>query len=81
VRGGHYTRTEDVRQEHGRNNSQWLALIEAALPEFSNAVAATKVTTPREILQALRASWRQIREREAKARHTEAVTLPSLVED
>lgn len=81
VRSGRYVKTDDARQEMGRVAARLMAVFESSLTEFANAVVASPPQTSRDALRTLRAAWRQIRVRQAKARGEEAAALPPLVED
>ncbi len=65
----------------GRVAARLMTVFEASLNEFANAVIATPPVTPRDALRTLRATWREIRVRQAKVASAEAVTLPPLVDD
>jgi hypothetical protein len=81
ARSGRYVLAEAARQETGRAVAGLLAVFEAALSEFANAVMAEKPATQRDALRTLRTAWRAIRIRAAKAKGAEAAGVPSLVEE
>jgi hypothetical protein len=81
ARSGHYVKAEDARQELGRVASKLMTLFESSLPEIANAIIAQPPASSQEALRLLRASWRSIRARNAKAISEEAVGLPALMED
>ena len=58
-----------------------MSVFEASLTEFAGAIMAEPPKTSRDALRTLRAAWRAIRIRQAKASGEEAVTMPSLLDD
>jgi hypothetical protein len=78
---GRYMLTADARQEMGGISSRLLALFDASLLEFANAVAAQPKISSKDVLRVLRSAWRDIRIRQAKMISAEAEALPPLVED
>jgi len=81
ARSGRYVKAEDARREMGRIAARLMTVFEASLSEFANAIIAAQPATPREASRLLRETWRQIRERQAKAIGDEALGLPVLEED
>jgi hypothetical protein len=75
LRSGSYVRAEDARQELGRVASRLVTLFEASLPELANAMAAKSSLSSRDALSVLRATWREIRIRNAKSTGAEAESL------
>ena len=75
ARSGRYIRADDARQELGRVASRLMTLFELSLPEFANAVAAKQPASSRDALSVLRATWREIRIRNAKTIGAEAEAL------
>jgi hypothetical protein len=78
---GTYMRADDARREMGRISSRMLTLFESSLPEFANAIAAQPPSSSREALRLLRATWRDIRARQAKSIMAEAEAMPALIQD
>jgi hypothetical protein len=78
---GTYMRSDDARQEMGRIASRMLTLFESSIVEFSNAIAAKTPISSHDALRLLRASWREIRIRQAKALSAEAAALPEMIDD
>jgi hypothetical protein len=78
---GTYMRADDARREMGRIAGRMLTLFESSLPEFANSIAANPPKTSREALRLLRATWRDIRVRQAKMINAEAEAMPALIED
>jgi hypothetical protein len=72
ARSGRYCLADEARQETGRAVAGLLAVFESALGEFANAVLADPPKTQRDALRVLRATWREIRIRQAKAKGAEA---------
>jgi hypothetical protein len=64
-RSGFYMETASARREIGRVAIKFIGLFEAALPEFADALSVKVQLPSREILDAMRETWRQIRVREA----------------
>ena len=81
ARSGRYVRAEDARQELGRVASRLMTLFEASLPEFANAVAAKPSASSRDALSVLRATWREIRIRNAKTIGAEAESISRFAPD
>jgi hypothetical protein len=81
ARSGRYILAEDARQEMGRIAGRMATLFEASLSEFAHAVTATAPSTPRDALLVLRASWREIRARQAQTLAAEATDMPATIED
>jgi hypothetical protein len=81
MRSGRYTLADAARQETGRALARVLAVFEAALGEFANAIVAERPATQRDALRTLRAAWRAVRARQAKATGAEASAMQALVED
>jgi hypothetical protein len=81
AQSGRYLLAADARQEMGRVAARLMATFEASFMEFANAVMASPPATSRDALRTLRATWRSIRVRQAKAAGAEAVALPPLVDD
>ena len=81
ARSGRYTKTDEARQEQGRVAARLMSVFEASLTEFAGAIMAEPPKTSRDALRTLRAAWRAIRIRQAKASGEEAVTMPSLLDD
>ena len=75
ARSGRYVRAEDARQELGRVALRLITLFESSLPEFANAMAAKPPASSRDALSVLRATWREIRIRDAKTIGAEAEVL------
>ena len=75
ARSGRYVRAEDARQELGRMASRLMTLFESRLPEFANAMVAKPPASSRDTLSVLRATWREIRIRNAKTIGAEAESL------
>lgn len=65
ARSGVYMETASARQEIGRVSIKFIGLFEAALPEFADALSVKVQLPSREILDAMRETWRRIRVREA----------------
>jgi DNA-binding transcriptional regulator YdaS (Cro superfamily) len=81
VRAGRYVLAEAARQETGRVAARLMPTFESSLTEFANALGAKPPGSSRETLRLLRATWRQIRVRQAKAAGEEATGMAALVED
>ena len=81
ARSGRYVLATDAKQEQGRVAARLMSVFEASLTEFANAIMGAPPATSRDALRTLRASWRAIRIRQAKASGEEAVALPPLLED
>jgi hypothetical protein len=81
ARSGRYVLAADAQRDMGRVAARLMTIFEASLSEFANAIIATPPATPREASRLLRETWRQIRERQAKAIGAEALVLPVLEED
>ena len=80
-RAGRYVRSDEARAELGRVSSRLLSLFDGSLTEFADAIAAQPADLSREILRTLRATWREIRTRQAKTIGTEAAALARLIEE
>jgi hypothetical protein len=81
LRSGRYVRADDARQGLGRVAARLMGLFEASFMEFANAIMASPPATSRDALRTLRAAWRTIRTRQAKAAGAEAVAMPPLIDD
>ncbi len=81
ARSGRYITTDDARQEMGRVAARLMSVFESSFSELANALAASPQKTSRDILRTLRATWREIRIRQAKARSEEAAALPPLIDE
>ena len=81
ARSRRYTLAEDAKQEMGRVAARLLAVFKSAFGEFANAMTAEKPQTQRDVVRTLRATWRQIRLREAKVKNEEAAAVPPLLDD
>jgi hypothetical protein len=81
IRSGRYVLADDARQEMGRIAARLMAVFESSFTEFANAMLATPPATSRDALRTLRATWRPIRVRQAKATGDEAAALPPLMDD
>jgi hypothetical protein len=81
ARSGRFVRADDARREAGRISGRLLTIFDAAIVEFSNAIAAAPPTSSRAALRLLRSTWRGIRVRQASAIGAEAQALPALLED
>jgi hypothetical protein len=81
LRSGRYVRADDARQELGRVASRLMAVFESSFTEFANVIMASPPATSRDALRTLRATWRAIRLRQAKAAGAEAIALPPMLDD
>lgn len=81
LRNGRYVLTETVRQELGRNQSRLLTLFDSTITEFVNALAASGVTSPREMTRVLRDTWHAIRTKAADEFAAEAQKVDPFVTD
>ena len=48
---------------------------------IANAIVASRAQTPRDVLRAMRSTWRDIRAQAAKAQGEEALALPPLIDE
>jgi hypothetical protein len=78
---GKYMLTSAARMEMGRIAGRMVTVFDSAIIEFANAIAAQPKITQRDILRVLRATWRDIRVRQAKMISADAESLPPLIED
>jgi hypothetical protein len=81
IRSGRYVVADDAKQELGRVAARLMATFEASFTEFANAIMSSPPTTSRDALRTLRAVWRSIRARQAKAVGEEAAALPLMLDD
>jgi hypothetical protein len=81
AQAGRYVLAADARQEMGRIAARLMASFETSFTEFANAIMASPPATSRDALRTLRATWRAIRARQAKAIGDEAAALPPLQDD
>lgn len=68
--------TADARQATGRQIAQVIARVEGALPEIASELAAQFKLPQRDVLHALRGSWRKIRKDAAIEARERAEPLP-----
>lgn len=80
-RRGQYTRTDDVRVALGQVANGMLNVFEGALSDFALAVAAKFEVPQRDVLHLLRAEFRTVREKAAKAASKSAGDAPAVVAD
>jgi hypothetical protein len=81
IRSGRYVLADDAKQEMGRVAARLMAVFESAFTEFANTILASPPATSRDAVRTLRATWRLIRVRQAKAAGDEAAALPLLLDD
>jgi hypothetical protein len=81
AQSGRYVLAADARQEMGRLGGRLMAVFESSFMEFATALMASPPATSRDALRTLRATWRAIRVRQAKAAGDEAAALPPLQDD
>ena len=80
-RAGAYVKAEDVRQQFGAVAARLLSTFEASFMPIANAIVASRAQTPRDVLRAMRSTWRDIRAQAAKAQGEEALALAPLVDE
>ena len=78
LRAGTYVKAEDVRQQFGAVAARMLSTFEASFMPIANAIVASRAQTPRDVLRAMRSTWREIRAQAAKAQGEEALALAAI---
>ncbi len=58
-----------------------LSTFEASFMPIANAIVASRAQTPRDVLRAMRSTWREVRAQAAKAQGQEALALPPLIDE
>jgi hypothetical protein len=81
LRAGAYVKAEDVRQQFGAVAARMLSTFEASFMPIANAIVASRAQTPRDVLRAMRSTWREVRAQAAKAQGEEALALPPLIDE
>jgi hypothetical protein len=81
ARAGRYTLADEARQAAGRAVARAMTIFESAMPEFATAIMAEKPATQRDAVRTLRATWRTVRLRAAKATGTNAASMPLVIDD
>jgi hypothetical protein len=81
AQSGRFVLAADARQEMGRIAGRLMSVFESSFSELANALLASPPATSRDALRTLRATWRSIRMRQAKAVGSEAAALPPLLDD
>jgi len=81
ARAGRYTLADEARQAAGRAVARAMTIFESAMPEFATAILAQKPASQRDVVRTLRATWRTVRLRAAKATGTEAASMPPVIDD
>jgi len=81
LRAGAYVRASDVRQQFGTIAARMLSTFEASFAPIANAIIASRAETPRDVLRAMRSTWRDFRAQAAKAQGEEVFALPPLIDE
>ena len=81
LRAGAYVKAADARQQFGAVAARMLSTFEASFMPIANAIVATRAQTPRDVLRAMRSTWREVRAQAAKAQGEEALVMPPLIDE
>ena len=81
MRAGVYVKAADARQQFGAVAARMLSTFEASFMPIANAIVASRAQTPRDVLRAIRSTWREVRAQAAKAQGEEALALPPLIDE
>jgi len=81
LRAGAYIKAADARQQFGAVAARMLSTFEASFTPIANAIVASRAQTPRDVLRAMRSTWREVRAQAAKAQGEEALALPPLLDE
>jgi len=81
LRAGVYVKAADARQQFGAVAARMLSTFEASFTPIANAIVASRAQTPRDVLRAMRSTWREVRAQAAKAQGEEALALPPLLDE
>jgi|SRR5271166_328224 len=81
LRAGAYVKAADVRQHLGNIAARLMSTFEASFMPIANAIVASRAQTPRDVLRAMRSTWREVRAQAAKAQGEEALALPPLIDE
>ncbi len=80
LRAGAYVKATDARQQFGNIAARMMSTFEASFVQIANAIVASRAQTPRDVLRAMRSTWREVRAQAAKAQGDEALALPSMID-
>ncbi len=80
LRAGAYVKATDARQQFGNIAARLMSTFEASFMPIANAIVASRAQTPRDVLRAMRSTWREVRAQAAKAQGEEALALPSILD-
>jgi len=81
LRAGVYVKAADARQQFGVVAARMLSTFEASFMPIANAIVASRAQTPRDVLRAMRSTWREVRAQAAKAQGEEALALAPLIDE
>jgi hypothetical protein len=81
LRAGVYVKASDARQQFGAVAARLLSTFEASFMPIANAIVASRAQTPRDVVRAIRSTWREVRAQAAKAQGEEAFGLPPLIDE
>jgi predicted transcriptional regulator len=80
LRAGAYVKAADARQQFGNIAARLMSTFEASFVLIANAIVASRAQTPRDILRAMRSTWREVRTQTAKTQGAEAFALPPMID-
>ena len=81
LRAGAYVKAADARQQFGAIAARMLSTFEASFMPIANAIVASRAQTPRDVLRAMRLTWREVRAQAAKAQGEDALALEPLIDE
>ena len=80
LRAGAYVKAADARQQFGNIAARLMSTFEASFVQIANAIVASRAQTPRDVLRAMRSTWREVRAQTAKTQGAEAFALPPMID-